>query len=210
MPTLFCDIPFDVHLGILYHLELDDLSALRKVRCPSPLVATYIPAHLLLYQCNRILRRILDQSSVWNYFARRLVLQGTPLPYEGLETDKDLSTQDLKRIVLKAFYREKAWSHLYAIPKSTKIHTERDGFGPILLEKIITSDLLAIISSGKLKILRLSDFSSVDVYDFPDDIFPSDSYFKVDYDHRTRTIYAFVIAKMQKWVSCMMSVWPVS
>ena len=176
---MFCDLSFDVYLDVVYYLEFDDFNALRKVRCPSPSITTYVGAHLLLDQCNRRLRGLLDQSIIWNYFARRLVSQGIPLPYGDLETDKDLSTQDLRRIVWEAFRREKAWSQPYATPVAVRIHREAGRCRMNELAKVITSDLVAIIDGWRLKFLRLSDFFSVDVYEFPRGNLSFDDYFEL-------------------------------
>ena len=200
MPALFCDLHLDVHLQIVYHLEFDEFNALRIVRCPSLSTVSYLDvfAPSFFDQCNRKLHETLDKSSVWNHFARRLASQGIPLPYEGLEIDAELSTQDLKRVVLKAFRREKAWSRPYSTPKPERIQIESGKLRIIKLEKFITSDLLAIIGAVELKFLRLSDYSFIDAFEFPSGAFLFDDYHKVEYDHRKRTIYAFAIAAKQK------------
>ena len=66
------------------------------------------------------------------------------------------------------------------------------------LAKVITSDLVAIIDGWRLKFLRLSDFSSVDVYDFPRGNLSFDDYFELFYDHKQQTFYAFAITSTQK------------
>ena len=112
------------------------------------------------------------------------------MPYEGFETAEDLSTQDIKRVVLKAFRREKAWSQSSAAPIAVKTckFLQKTVMGSWL--QVVTSDLVALFNGRKFIFFRPSDLSSVDVYEFPR-VYELPGFFTGEYDHESNTFVVF-------------------
>ena len=109
------------------------------------------------------------------------------MPYEGSKDAKDLSDQEVKRVVLKALRREKAWSQSYANPTNVKtIACSSKHVSPTQI-KAITSDLAVTVNGSKLALLHVdgSDLTSIHVYEFP----PTQSWFGGEYDHREQKFY---------------------
>ena len=116
------------------------------------------------------------------------------MPYEGFETAEELSTQDIKRVVLKAFRREKAWSQSSAAPIAVKtcniLRRHRQLTSDWL--RVVSSDLVALFNGRGLMFFRPSDLSSVEVYDFPGDHrFRTYHSYRGEYDHERKRFIAF-------------------
>ena len=116
------------------------------------------------------------------------------MPYEGFENAEELSTQDIRRVVLKAFRRDNAWSQPSAIPVAVETHKALRGFYTLDWLKVVTSDLIAVFNGWRLGFIRLSDFSFVDVYKFPKGHEPP-GFLEGEYDHGENTYVLFAPAR---------------
>ena len=153
--------------------------------------------HLQASQCSRALFNIFEESCIWPFLAKKLVSQGIPLPYEGFETAEELNPQDVKRVVLKAFRRENAWSQSTATPlaiKTCKLLTK--GFIPNWI-KAATSDLVAVYNGWKLVFFRPSDLSSVDVYGFREHEAPVRFEWECDHEENTFIVFAPAVRRIK-------------
>ena len=119
------------------------------------------------------------------------------MPYEGFETAEELSTQDIKRVVLKAFRREKAWSQSSAAPIAVKTckFLQKTVMGSWL--QVVTSDLVALFNGRKFIFFRPSDLSSVDVYGFREHEAPVRFEWECDHEENTFIVFAPAVRRIK-------------